>query len=105
MPIHQYSGGGDLTVAVTQAQIQAGNVVVRSGQSRLVKILVTTAATAVAALTIFDNATTASGTIIGVVPIGTAVGTLLVFDMPASNGIVVGQQAGFTGGPLTISVY
>jgi len=106
MSVHPYNGGGDSTVVVTQAQIVAGNVVVRGAPNRLVTVLNGgAAATAGAALTFFDNASAASGTVIGVVPIGLAAGGMITFNMPAAAGIVVGQQAAFTGGPLTIATY
>jgi spore coat protein U-like protein len=103
MAIHPYNPGGDLTTQVTSTAIAAGNVVLRgAGSSRLVSVLVQTA-TAVAAVSIFDNATTNSGTVIGVIPIG-AVG-MLTFNMPAANGITIGVSAGLTGGPFTFSLY
>ena len=105
MPAHPYNPGGDTTFVLTQAAITAGNVVVRSAQNRLVTVLNGGVVTAGAALTIFDNASTASGTVIGVIPIGTAAGAILTFNMPAALGITVGVQAAFTGGPLTIATY
>lgn len=101
MPIHQYSGGGDLTVAVTNAQAIAG-IAIRSAQSRLCKVLITTVIGA-NALNFFDNASAASGTIIGIVPAAATVGTVFTFDMPASLGIF--QQAAAGGGAYTVSVY
>lgn len=85
------------TIAVTQAQIAAGNVIVKANSGMLCMVLVTTV-TAAAALTLFDNSTTASGTVVGVIPIGTAAGTIFAYNIPCINGIVIGQQAAFTGG-------
>src|SRR4029077_12262532 len=90
------------TVAVTQAQIVAGNVVVKATPGMLCTILVTTV-TAGATLSFFDNATTASGTVIGIVPTGSAAGVIFTLNIPAINGIVIGQQAAFTGG-ITIAI-
>jgi len=101
MPVHQYSGGGDLTVAVTNAQAVAG-IAIRAAQSRLCKVLVTTVIGA-NAIVFFDNASAASGTIIGIIPAATAANTVITFDMPASNGIF--QQAAAGGGAYTASVY
>lgn len=84
------------TVPVTAGQITASNVVVRPTAGMLNSIIITTV-TAVAALTFFDNATTASGTIIAVVPIGAAAGTIFMLNVPVVNGITIGQAAGFTG--------
>lgn len=89
------------TIAVTQAQVVAG-VVVKATPGMLCNILVTTT-TAVAAVTFFDNATTGSGTVIGIVPIGATAGTVFTLNMPAINGITIAAAAGFTGG-LTVSI-
>jgi hypothetical protein len=95
--------GGTQTFSLTQAAITAGNVTVKNAPGRLCTIVNAGAVTAVAALSIFDNATAASGTVIAVIPIGFAVAGVQVFNMPAASGITVGTQAAFTGGPLTIS--
>ena len=84
------------SLPVTQAAIVAGNVVVKATAGMLCTVVITTV-TAGAALAIFDNATTASGTIVGAIPIGATVGQIFTFNMPVNNGIVVGQQAAFTG--------
>jgi|SRR5579871_5612384 len=75
--------------------------VVKAMPGKLCKILVTVALSA-AAITIYDNAAAASGTIIGYIPASSGVGTLLTFDMPAENGI----YASFGGtGTVTFSYY
>lgn len=103
MAIHPYNPGGDVTTQVATASIAGGNVVLRTaGGGRLVSVLVQSA-TGVAAVSIFDNATTNSGTVIGVIPIG-SVG-LLTFNMPVANGITIGAAAGLTGGPFTFALY
>lgn len=89
------------TIAVTQAQVVAG-VVVKATPGMLCTVLVTTV-TAVAAVTFFDNATTGSGTVIGIVPSGTAAGTIFQLNILAVNGITIGASAGFTGA-LTVSI-
>jgi hypothetical protein len=43
---------------------------------------------------IYDNASAASGNIIGIVPAATAKGAMLVFEMNASNGITIAATAG-----------
>jgi hypothetical protein len=93
---------GDTTTPVATAAIAGGNVVLRSGPGRLVSVLVQ-AATGVAAISIFDNATTNTGTVIGIIPIG-ATG-MLTFNTPAANGITIGAAAGLTGGPFTFVLY
>jgi hypothetical protein len=90
------------TVPVTQTQIAAGNVVVRANSGMLCTVIVTTV-TAVASLTVFDNATTAAGTVIAIIPSGTAAGTIFQYNIPVVNGITIGQQAAFTGG-ITVVV-
>jgi hypothetical protein len=90
------SGNWYVKQAQTNAPVAAGvgaaNVVIKNAAGQLSTILVTSTSTA--ALQIFDNAATASGTVIGIVPSGTAVGTTLTPLMPAANGITAGQVAG-----------
>jgi hypothetical protein len=69
-----------------------GNVVVYAGSGRLNAIMVVTSATT-AAITVYDNATTNSGTIIGYVPSGAAIGTFQAYDIPFANGIVLTSTA------------
>ncbi len=92
--------GGSATVAIAASKSTV--TVVKSSTGRLCRVLVTTAGTAVTVL-IYDNASAASGTIIGAFP-GTAVaGTMYDFEMPAVNGITVGGAA--TNPAMTISYY
>lgn len=101
MPIQQYSGGGDLTVALSNAQVIAGVAAIRGFQGRLCKVLVTTVIGA-NPINFFDGLT-ATGTIIGIVPAATAVGTVITFDMPYSIGLSTAAAAG--GGAVTLSLY
>jgi hypothetical protein len=96
------STGGKWTYAVTAASIAAGVVLVKVAPGRLCKVLVTTALSATAVI-IYDNASAGSGTVIGYVPASATIGTVYDFQMPANNGIVIGQAAGLSTGGLTIS--
>jgi len=80
--------GAASTAAITAGQ---GTVVVKTGAGRLVKLLVTTAAST-GVLTVYDN-TAASGTVIAVVPASTAAGVLYDLQMPVANGITVSAPA------------
>ncbi len=80
-PLWTTSGGGTLA-AVAAA---AGTTAIKASAGRLCKVLVTTVGSA--QLTFYNNASAASGTIIGIVPASTPVGTLVGIDMPASAGI------------------
>lgn len=88
------SNGYPTTGAASTAAVaaNAGTVVVKSSPGRLNKVLVTTAAST-GVLTIYDNASAASGTVLAVVPASTAAGTLYSLDMPATNGITVSAPA------------
>lgn len=98
------SPGGLATVAVGQAAIAAGAVVVKAAPGRLCSVLVTTATTAAQNITFFDNASAGSGTVIGIVPGGSTVtGNPFVFNMPASAGITISQNAALAAGAITIS--
>jgi hypothetical protein len=72
----------------TTAYSTATTVTIKATAGRLVSVLVTTIGSGTSI--IYDNASAASGTIIGVVPGGTAVGTVLVFAAPAALGITIG---------------
>lgn len=91
--------GGRASTAIASGV--AGNTVIRASPARLARILVT--ATNTAAMNIFDNATTPSGTIIGIVPANAAVGTIIDCQAPAANGITVGGNANNPG--VTIFFY
>lgn len=74
------------TVAIAAAV--ATNTVIKASAGALLRVLVT--ATGTTAMNFYDNASAASGTIIGVIPANPTVGTLYTFNMPAANGIVAG---------------
>lgn len=78
------------TATGTQAGNTAGNVVVKGTPGTLWSATVTTLGTA--ALSIYDNATTNSGTILLTIPASAAVGTIYQFTngQPAANGITSG---------------
>jgi uncharacterized protein (UPF0333 family) len=72
------------TTAIAAA---VGTTVVKGAPGRLVKVIITTAGTATDNITIYDNASAGSGTVLGVIAGGGTVGTSISFDMPALNGI------------------
>lgn len=96
-------GYGKYNVAVGQAAIAAGVVVIKAAPGRLCCVLVTTATTAAQAITFFDNATAGTGTVIGVVPGGSTAGQVYTFLMPANNGITIGANASLAAGAITVS--
>ncbi|WP_438489572.1 hypothetical protein [Streptomyces sp. S186] len=81
--------GGTTTVPVTAG---AGTVVVKAAPGRLCRVVVTAAGTT-GAVTFYDNASSATGTVLAVVPGSAAVGALYEVQMPAANGIVVAAAA------------
>jgi hypothetical protein len=91
--------GGAATVPIPAGT--AGNTVVKAAPGRLCRVLVTTSGSG--EVLIYDNATEATGTIIGVIPAGAPTGCVFDFEMPAIYGITVG------GGPnnpaTTVSYY
>lgn len=93
-------GGGGTTTSVAAG---AANTIVKGSPGRLCRILVTTAGSGTGNVLIFDNATTNSGTVIGMVPATIAIGTFYIFDMPATAGITVQNVS--SGPVLTISWY
>lgn len=90
--------GGSQTAAIAVGA-QAESITTQS--SRLCRVLVT--ATGTGTTTFYDNASTNSGTVIGVIPANAAVGTVYVFDMPAASGIYA--YAASNGAALTVSYY
>lgn len=89
--------GGQVATPVPAGTV--GNTVIKATPGRLVHILVTAVGTG--ALTVYDNATTNAGTIIGLVPAATPVGSLYALHMPAANGITVAGAAANPG--VTVS--
>ena len=74
--------GGNNTTAVAAAAAAAA---IKASAGRLRKILITALGTA--AVSFYDNASAASGTIIAYIPASQAAGSILTFDMSAANGI------------------
>jgi hypothetical protein len=91
--------GGSANTAIAAGT--AGPTVIKSSAGRLSHVLVTTAGTTSEAW--YDNATTCSGTIIGITPATTTVGQVLVFDTVAVNGITACGASGTS--PATTSSY
>lgn len=85
------------TVSLAYTAIPA---VVKAGAGRLHKVIVTTA-TAGAGITIYDNASTNSGTILLAIPVSATAGTVYDVNLPAANGIYA-YQSGASGGVVTI---
>ena len=79
----------------------AGNTVIKPRSGQLRRVLVTTAGTGTGNVQFFDNATTNSGTVIGMVPATIAIGNYYTFDMPAALGIVC--QNVLNGPVMTVS--
>lgn len=94
---------GQFTTAVTASQIAAGVVVIKGAPGRLCRVLVTTTTTSAQAITVYDNASAGSGTVVGLIPGGTSAGTITDFEMPAVNGLTIGQNASLAAGGVTIS--
>jgi hypothetical protein len=84
------------TAALANAAIIAG-AVIKASPGRLLRVLVTTLIGA-NPISITDGP---GGTVIGIVPASTAVGTIFDFEMPAANSIVTAPAAG--GGAVTVS--
>ena len=86
--------GGQFSQAVASG---ANTVVIKAAPGRLCRLVITTAGTA--SVTIFDNASAASGTVLFVSPATTSIGTIFDIQMPAQAGITVLNPAsspGFT---------
>lgn len=92
------TSSGTTTTAVSAGTM--GNTVIKASAGRLCRVLVTSTAGA-ATTAFYDNATTNSGTIIGIFPAATAAGTIGDFEMPAVNGITLAGAA--TNPAMTIS--
>jgi len=80
--------GGTATFPVPS---NSGVTVVRNSAGRLATVIVTTSGPA--QLNIYDNASQASGTIIGAIPANAAVGSVYAFNSPAALGIVANSVA------------
>ena len=93
------STGGSATATVAAG---TGTTVIKASAGRLCRALVT-AGTITGAVTIYDNATTGSGTVIGVIPTTAVIGGTYDFQMPAANGITAIGAAGSAA--LTVSFF
>lgn len=91
--------GGSAAVAIVAAK--TGVTVVKASAGRLCRVLVQSTV-ATNAILVYDNASAASGTVIGAIPVGAAVGAY-DFEMPAVNGITVGGNS--TNPAMTVSFY
>lgn len=91
-----YDDNGFPAIAAKTAPVTlGGTATVKAGPGRLLKATVTTV-TASAATTIYDNASTNSGTPLLVIPAAAAVGTVYDVNLPAAAGITV-SSSGATG--------
>lgn len=90
------SVGGAFSQAITVA---AANTVIKAAPGRVCRLSITVAGTT--ALTIFDNASTNSGTVLFATPATTTAGTVYDIQIPAQLGITVQNTA--TGPGATIS--
>lgn len=97
------SASGKYNAAVAAAAIAAGVVILKAAPGRLCRVLVTIATTAAQPITIFDNASAGSGTVIGVIPGGSTAGQIFDFEMPANLGITIGTNASLAAGSITVS--
>ena len=79
-----YSLLANKTAAVASA---AGTTVVKASAGRLVKVIYTAGGTATFNITLYDNASAGSGTVLAVIPGGGTVGSSVTLDLPALNGI------------------
>lgn len=93
------STGGTATATVASG---AGNTVVKAGPGRLNRVLVTSASPT-GVLTFYDNASTASGTVLAIIPTGVAQGTAYDIQMPAANGIVAAGATGSAAATVSYS--
>ena len=94
--------GGSATVAIAAGSATSTSVV-KAASGRLCRVIATGVAASTAALTFYDNASAASGTIIGIIPTGTNPGQSFDIQMPASNGITAGLLSGSAA--VTVSFY
>jgi hypothetical protein len=89
-----YDDAGFPSLASSTAVVSAsgGVVTVKAGAGRLHKIIVTVATTTTA-VTVYDNASAASGTVLAVIPAAATAGTVYDINLPALNGITVNGAA------------
>ena len=78
--------GGDTTFLLAAGG--SGPTVIFAGRCRLAVVLITALGTA--GLNFYDNASAASGTIVGAIPASAAVGSLYIFPFLCVNGLTAG---------------
>jgi hypothetical protein len=96
MPAGDYAKGSAATSTLAIAQGVHALVVAKASEGRLFNIVVTTAGTT--SISIFDNASAASGTILFTTPASSPLGSVYFLNMPALLGITVAAQTGTTPG-------
>lgn len=90
-------GGANNNAAIP---VQAGAFVVKNSSGYLGGALVTAPGTTTA-MTLYDNASAASGTVVGIIPSGATAGQFFPFNMPVKNGITASGSA--TNPAVTVS--
>lgn len=90
------ANGGRKTATIAAG---AGTVTISPNAGRIVSVLVTTAGTV--ALTCFDNASLASGTIVALTPATTVLATTYTVNNPVANGITCSDPV--SGPAVTVS--
>lgn len=100
----RYDDAGYPSAATHTAAVAAGagTTVIKASPGRLLRAVLTTAGTATDNITVVDNASTNSGTVLGVILGGGTVGTVYTFDLPAVNGITA---VNVSGGPAATFSY
>lgn len=88
--------GGLQTTQVTPTSL----TVIKASPGRLARVLCSTA-NATNAILIYDNASAASGTVIGAIPTTATIGQIFDLQMPAANGITIAATA--SAGTITVS--
>jgi hypothetical protein len=79
--------GFPATAAFTTPITAAGTTTLKAGPGRLMTVIVTASAAGV--VTVYDNATTNTGTVLFATPASPAVGTVYNVNLPAVFGITV----------------
>lgn len=77
--------------ANTAVSVSASLTVISATPVQFFTALVTTDGTA--AMTFYDNASAASGTVVGAIPANAPIGSVFTFNMPTANGLVVSGNA------------
>jgi hypothetical protein len=90
MALQPYMGKSTTTGQIAGA---AGTTTLLVSAGRLGQVVVLSTGTGTGLVSIFDNATTASGNIVGVISATATAGTVITFDMPVAHGITVQNVA------------